>query len=109
MEACTKPQVGWTCSRRAGHSGPCAAREVDPDLCPWPDFEGNPIFHGSRMWHPASGQTFTAVRLSGQSDPGDAWRALYDDDPQSVSRLALQIGDKGMAVVVKNYTNGASL
>lgn len=72
----------------------------DPDLCPWPDFAGNPIRHGARMWHPISGQTFTAVRLLEYPDPGDAWRAIYDDDPQSVSRLGLQIGDKGQAVVV---------
>jgi hypothetical protein len=73
---------------------------LDPaDLAPWPDFNGNPIHHGDRMWHPVSGQTFTAVRLKGHSDPGDAWRAIYDDDPLHVSRLVLQIGDKGMAVL----------
>lgn len=79
-----------------------AGREAatDQDLSPWPDFAGNPIRHGARMWHPISGQTFTAVRLSGYSDPGDAWRAIYDDEPQSVSRLVLQIGDKGQAVIV---------
>lgn len=26
---CTLPPAGWTCSRRAGHSGPCAANPVD--------------------------------------------------------------------------------
>ncbi len=74
---------------------------LDPaDLAPWPDFNGNPIHHGDRMWHPVSGQTFTAVRLRGIPDPGNAWRAIYDsEDPVGVSRLCLQIGDKGMAVL----------
>lgn len=71
---------------------------ADRDLCPWLDFDGRPIRHGDRLIHP-SGQTFTAVRLVGHKNPGDAWRAVYDQDPQSVSRLSLQIGDKGRAVL----------
>ncbi|HTH10377.1 MAG TPA: hypothetical protein VMA55_12485 [Acidovorax sp.] len=71
---------------------------ADPDLCPWPDFHGCPIRHGDRLEH-SNGQTFTAVRLVGHDNPGEAWRAVYDEDPQNVSRLCLQIGDKGMAVL----------
>lgn len=28
---CTRPPAGWACSRRAGHSGPCAATEEAAD------------------------------------------------------------------------------
>lgn len=31
---CTVPPAGWTCSRRAGHSGPCAATPIDDDQRP---------------------------------------------------------------------------
>lgn len=27
---CLKPPAGWTCSRVAGHDGPCAAARIDP-------------------------------------------------------------------------------
>lgn len=27
---CKKPPTGWSCSRKAGHEGPCAASEVNP-------------------------------------------------------------------------------
>lgn len=67
-------------------------------IAPWPDFLGRPIHHGDRMEH-TYGQGFVAVRLEGHADEGDAWRAIYDD--ATVSRLCLQIGDKGQARVVK--------
>jgi len=84
-----------------------AAQAKTADRCPWPDHDGWPIFHGSRMWHPATGQTFTAIRLQGVENPGDAWRAVYDADPEHLSRLGLQIGDKGRAVVVRPAKEGA--
>lgn len=31
------------------------------------------------------------------------WRALYDGDVRTTSDLGLQIGDKGMAVVVESF------
>jgi hypothetical protein len=31
---CTIPPKGWTCSREAGHEGPCAARKVNLEA-PW--------------------------------------------------------------------------
>ena len=78
------------------------ARPVsEPALAPWPDFAGQPIKHGARLRHPADGTEFVAVRLKGFADEGDAWRCIYDHDPQSVSRLCLQIGDKGQAVVIE--------
>jgi hypothetical protein len=66
-------------------------------VAPWPDFSGQPIHHGDRLTHP-DGTEFTAVWLKGHEYDGDAWRAVYDD--ATVSRLGLQIGDKGQASLV---------
>ena len=30
MTVCTIPPAGWSCSRIAGHEGPCAARQIAP-------------------------------------------------------------------------------
>jgi hypothetical protein len=30
-EPCAIPPVGWYCTRRAGHTGPCAAIMIPPD------------------------------------------------------------------------------
>jgi hypothetical protein len=69
-------------------------------VAPWPDFVGQPINHGDRLMHP-DGTTFVAVRLNGHAREEDAWRAVYDAEPTgSVSRLGLQIGDRGRAAVV---------
>lgn len=69
-------------------------------LAPWPDFKGNPIYHGSRLRHP-DGTSFVAMRLYGFTQETDAWRAIYDGlEPSGVSRLCLQIGDKGQATIV---------
>lgn len=65
-------------------------------VAPWPDFQGRPIKHGARLAHP-TGQRFTAVFLENHTNATDAWRAVYED--ASVSRLCLQIGDKGRAVL----------
>lgn len=71
-----------------------------PLIAPWPDFKGNPIYHGSRLRHP-DGTSFVAMRLYGFTQETDAWRAIYDGlEPSGVSRLSLQIGDKGQATIV---------
>jgi Lar family restriction alleviation protein len=64
---------------------------------PWPDFKGNPIHEGDIIEHP-TGARATVVCYDGETDPGDQWRADYGDGLPS--RLVLQIGDKGRAVVV---------
>lgn len=64
---------------------------------PWPDFAGRQINHGDYLAHP-DGTEFVAVRLNGFDDEGDAWRAIYGNPP-SISRLCLQIGNKGRAVL----------
>lgn len=66
-------------------------------LCPWPDYIGTPIRHGDRLSHP-DGTEFVAVYLNGYDTAEDSWRAVYDAGP--VSRLCLQIGDKGQAVLI---------
>lgn len=72
---------------------------MNTTIAPWPDFLGQPIHHGDRLQH-TYGQGFIAVRLEGHAEEGDAWRAIYDD--ATVSRLCLQIGDKGQARVVQH-------
>lgn len=74
-----------------------------PALAPWPDAAGNPIYHGDRLRHPADGLEFVAVKLPVGEEPSDMWRAVYvlQGDLITVSRLCLQIGDKGQAVVVR--------
>jgi len=79
-----------------------AAREPQPeDVCPWPDYFGQRIVHGARMWHPLSGQTFTAVRMLGVERHSDAWLAVYDQpEVNAPSRLVLHIGEKGQVVLM---------
>lgn len=75
-------------------------------IAPWSDALGQTIRHGDRLSHP-DGTEFVAVRLNGFTDKGDAWRAIYDD--ASVSRLSLQIGDKGRAFLVAAPQQPAAL
>lgn len=63
----------------------------------WPDFAGHAIYEGDVIEHP-SGERGTVVFLAQESDPGDQWRVDYGDG--YLSRLCLQIGDKGRAVVL---------
>lgn len=78
-------------------------RATNPeDVCPWPDYFGQPIVHGARLKHPIEddgtpGRTFTAVRLMGAESPSAAWRAVYDDGV--VLFLGNQI-TKGQAVLM---------
>ena len=69
-------------------------------LCPFTDFAGNPIKDGDVIKHP-SGQTGVVRRVDPISEPEtDLWRVDYGSPP--LSRLCLQIGDKGRAVVVES-------
>jgi hypothetical protein len=72
--------------------------EMEKRVAPWPDYEGNPIYEGDAICHP-SGEQGEVYRLSDVDDPNDAWRVDYGDSPPH-SRLCLQIGWKGQAVVV---------
>lgn len=63
---------------------------------PFDDFEGNWIHAGDRIEHPSGEGGF--VRYRGQAnDMLDDWVVDYDDG--TMSRLYLQIGDRGQAVV----------
>lgn len=84
-------------------ASPAALTETAAPVAPWPDFHGQPIRHGDRLRH-EDGTEFTAVHLHGHDYEGDAWRAVYDD--ATVSRLGLQIGDKGRAVLAVEKGNG---
>jgi hypothetical protein len=69
----------------------------DRRKAPWPDFKGQDIHECDVIKHP-SGEMGVVVFMSSEAEPGDQWRVRYQDG--TLSRLALQIGDKGMAEVV---------
>jgi hypothetical protein len=64
---------------------------------PWNDFAGNQIHDRDRIRHP-DGTSGTVVWLPAFGYGAEAWRVVYDESG-IVSRLALQIGDKGQAIV----------
>lgn len=66
---------------------------------PWPDFNDQDIYESDTIRHP-SGETGKVVFLATEKEASDQWRVEYDAD--GLSRLCLQIGDKGRAVVVHN-------
>jgi len=70
-------------------------------VAPWTDHLEQPIRHGDILVHPQDGVEFVAVRMPmAHLTDEDAWRAIYYDGQNvSVSRLVLQIGDKGRAVL----------
>lgn len=86
-------ESGWPWERRVGDLWV----KDDPLIAPWLCHAGRVIRQGALLRHPG-GAEFVAVRLPGEHEPGDAWRAVYAD--ATVSRLVLQIGDKGMAEVI---------
>ena len=82
---------------RPAQSSP--AEEPERRKAPWPDFAGNPIFEGDWIVHPSGQRARVRFDPSETSSPGwSEWRCDYDGLLHGMS-LALQIGDKGMAVV----------
>jgi hypothetical protein len=81
-----------------------AAAEIGRNMtaenkAPWSDFKGQDIHEGDMIEHP-SGERGTVVFLASEKEPSDRWRVDYGGSVHS--RLCLQIGDKGQAVVVRN-------
>lgn len=68
----------------------------DKAIAPWPDYDGNEIVEGDTVVNP-SGQSGTVVYMQNYLELEDQWLVDYGDE--MYSRLCLQIGDKGMAVV----------
>lgn len=67
-------------------------------VAPWPDFLGHEIREGDVIIHP-SGE-FGIVRWAEAAEVEDQWLVQYAEHSQrNMSRLCLQIGDKGQAVV----------
>lgn len=71
-------------------------------LCPWRDFAGGAIYEGDVIHHPHSGERGTVVFLREYTEPEDQWRVNYDVLP--LSRLCLQVGGRGQAIVVARAT-----
>lgn len=64
---------------------------------PWLDFAGNEIHEGDVIQHP-DGMTGTVAFQASEKEAGDQWRVDYREG--GLSRLCIQIGDKGRAVVI---------
>jgi len=71
------------------------------EQAPWDDFAENPIYEGDTIRHP-DGDTGVVVKIEATS-LSDAWRVHYGDS--YLSRLGLQIGEKGQAVVVNTRSH----
>ena len=66
---------------------------------PWPDYKGNDLFEGDVIKHPSGEQGVIIYYEMREGEyEHDKWRVRYED---CLSRLGLQIGDKGQAVKVE--------
>ena len=70
---------------------------------PWTDFAGQQIWEGDTIIHPA-GERGVVVFLPEPVNAADQWRVDYGN--RELSRLMLQIGDKGQAVVLAAKPSG---
>jgi hypothetical protein len=74
-------------------------KEEERRKAPWKDFAGNDIYEGDKIIHP-SGEYGIVVFKEDPTEEADRWLVNYGGSFFR-SRLCLQIGDKGKAVVVK--------
>ena len=65
--------------------------------CPFTDYVGRVIYEGDNILHP-SGQTGVVVFYPERDTPHDQWVVDYNDG-EFESRLCLQVGDRGRAIV----------
>lgn len=70
---------------------------------PWKDFGGADIYEGDVIAHP-SGERGKVIFRSNETDPADQWRVDYGDG-SPVSRLILQVGEKGQAAVIERSSD----
>lgn len=75
----------------------CSGSGQGGRIAPWTDYAGNPIREGDTIKHPVGEFTGRVFFLEDFDSPSDQWRVDYGDGVPY--RLALQIGDKGQAVV----------
>lgn len=78
-------------------------KDAERRVAPWPDCNGTPIREGDVLCHP-DGDRGTVVFLDTETHLDDQWRVRYEDD--TLSRLALQVGGKGQAVVSPQGVGG---
>lgn len=67
---------------------------------PWKDYEGGELVDGDYIIHP-SGEMGRVWFDSTSDNETDQWRVIYDQNKDSMSRLCLQVGEKGQAVRYK--------
>ena len=68
-------------------------------IAPYKDYAGNKILEGDWIIHPTGETGIIIYNPFKNNDEHDNWFVDYkDDSPQS--RLSLQVGDKGQAVVI---------
>lgn len=72
-------------------------------LAPWKDFAGNDICEGDIITHP-SGESGKVVFVPDGEVPEDQWMVAYVGS-KYLSRLCLQIGDRGQAVIASADTD----
>ena len=75
-------------------------------LAPWTDYFGYPIFENDLIQHP-SGEIGLVLFLESEDEQSNQWRVKYYDD--SLSRLCLQISDKGQAIVIGHVSENIEL
>ena len=74
------------------------------NIAPWPDYNGNEIQEGDVITHP-SGESGTVIFHAERSKTSDQWTVNYGGYLES--RLCLQIGDKGQAVVFRRQLSSS--
>lgn len=68
--------------------------------CPWKDFAGNDLYEGDFIIHP-NGEKGKILHFPARWNIHSQWMVDYQDG-SPLSRLSMQIGDKGMAVLFKS-------
>lgn len=72
------------------------------NIAPWRDFFGNVLCEGDLIRHP-DGSEGNVTFDGSKSHVSDHWKVSYSDG--QLSRLCLQIGDKGMARKVTSFVS----